>query len=210
MKHQTQLRSKQISFEELRLDLLRVAIESRWDRALLLIGWLHLCFFGIDQILFLQSYQSLIVWLWLVELIVQLGLLWQLLGPWWKSTPLASVLTRLWATFLIISFSAAVSNKMTGIDPRWYPAAWGMLSTFGLAATAWLCSDRFLKAAIPMGAVGFLMARWDTWSFALHGIAWWAVLQVTAYGIRKRRRLFQHFTNEQAAESIVKSQTSAA
>lgn len=176
---------------ELRSDLLRVAIRDRWGRALMALGWLHLAFFAANQwaaMALNAKWPHLL--LWPGEVVAVVFLLRGMLGRgWWRSTPLAGVLMRVWITFLIIDFNAVTLNAMTGIDEfRWYFLVWAGLSSFGFATTAWLCGAWFLVPAFVMYFCGLAMVRWIEWSFLLHGIAWWAILQGIGVWLLRERR----------------------
>jgi hypothetical protein len=179
---------------ELRSDLLRVAIRDRWDRALMALGWLHLAFFATNQwaaMALNAKWPHMILWPGEVAAVVLL--LRRMIGPgWWRSTPLAGVLMRVWITFLIIDFNAVTLNALTGIDEfRWYFFVWAGLSTFGFATTAWICGPWFLVPAVVMYFVGLAMVRWIEWSFLMHGVAWCGILQGIGLWIflERRRRM---------------------
>ncbi|RUL88840.1 hypothetical protein [Tautonia sociabilis] len=174
---------------ELRSDLLRVALRDRWERPLLAIGWLHLLAFAVHQgaaMALNASWPHLI--LWPAEVAADVMLLRLMLGPsWWRSTPLAGVLARVWITFLILSFNAVTLNAMTGLGLRWYFLVWAGLASFGFATTAWLCGVGFLIPAFVMYFSSLAMVRWIEWSFLLQGITWWLVLQGIALWLVRRR-----------------------
>ena len=76
---------------------------------------------------------------WAGELVAVLLALRASAGPgWMRSSPAIGVVTRLWGTFLILSFNLVMLNALVGWESRWYKPAWGTLSTFYLASLAWL------------------------------------------------------------------------
>lgn len=175
--------------DELREDLLRVAIRDGWDRILILLGWIHLGFFAVHQwaAMALNAKWPHLV-LWPVELILVIFLLNRMLGKGWtRSSPLIGTLTRVWGTSLIIGFNAVTLNGLTGLDFRWYFLVWAGLATFGFATTAWLCGLRFLIPAVFMYFVGLAIVAQLEWSFLLLGSAWWVCLLGIGFWLRRER-----------------------
>jgi len=175
--------------QELQADFGRVAQRDGWARALMVIGWLHLAFFGANQWVAWKLEASwLHVLFWFAEVGVLVVALRQLIGPgWWRSTPLAGTLTRVWITFLIIAFNVATMNALMGLDPRWYQPVWTSLSTFGFATTAWICNLWFLVPAVGMYFVGQAIVQWPSYAFLIYGLAWWATLQGTGLVLVRKR-----------------------
>ncbi|WP_169977067.1 hypothetical protein [Tautonia rosea] len=175
---------------ELRTDLLRVALRDGWDRVLMTLGWIHLVFFAVHQwaAMALNAKWPHLT-LWPLELVLVLALLNVMLGKGWtKTSPLIGILTRVWATSLIIGFNAVTLNGMTGLGFRWYFLVWAGLATFGFATTAWLCGIRFLIPAVLMYFVGLAMVPMINWSFLMIGVAWWAILQGIGLSLRRERQ----------------------
>jgi hypothetical protein len=171
-------------------DLVRVALRDRWGRALMAIGWVHLAFFLICQAIFSRGDRtpSHFVALWIADLLATLGSFRLIAGPGWvRSTPLAGVVVRVWATYLILTFNAATMNSLTGWTLDWFKPSWAMLSTFGFATMAWLFGLRFLIPAVQMYFTGLLMVRFPGYNYLIFGLSWWAALQVIG-GILERWR----------------------
>ena len=175
--------------EALVVDLGRVAARDRWGRALLILGWIHLGFFGLCQWLYEPTVQRdyRIVGLWVLEVATVVGFLRLALGQgWWRASPLAGVVVRVWATFFILAFNVATINNLTGWDLDWFKLAWATLSTFGFATMAWLVRPRFLIPAVQMSFTGLLMARNPAWMYLIYGVSWWAALQGIGLDLERR------------------------
>ena len=171
-------------------DLERVALRGRWGRALMVVGWVHLAFFLALQALYsLGKFHDIYyLSLWALELAVNLWVLGRLAGRGWsRSTPLAPILTRVWATFLILSFNVATLNTLTGWALDWFKPVWAVLSTFGFATTAYLVNPWFFVPAVQMYFTGLLMVQFPGLNYAIYGLSWWAALQGIG-GILEHRR----------------------
>src|SRR5581483_9251411 len=110
-------------------------------------------------------------------------------GPRWSATsPAVGVVTRLWATFLILSFNLVMLNALTGWESRWYKPAWGTLSTFLFASLAWLFTPRFFIPAVQMYLTALLMVRFANEENLIYGLSWWVALMGIAGAVRRRER----------------------
>jgi hypothetical protein len=176
--------------DELREDLDR-ALErggDRWARALTAVAWIHLLSFVACEVLYNHSVQRdpRLPLIWAGELAAVLAVMRVLVGPgWFGSLPSISVVTRLWATFLILSFNLVMLNELTGWECRWCKPAWGTLSTFFFAALAWLFTPRFFIPAVQMYFTALLMVRFKDYENLIYGVSWWLALLGIASAIRR-------------------------
>ncbi len=171
-------------------DLERVAVRDRWGRAFMAVGWVHLATFLACQALYSYGAAHDIYYLslWALELAVNLWVFRRLAGRGWcRVTPLASILSRVWATFLILSFNVATLNTLTGWQLDWFKPVWAVLSTFGFATTAYLTSLWFFVPAVQMYFTGLLMVRFPGLSYAIYGFSWWAAFQGIGWTLERRR-----------------------
>ena len=171
-------------------DLTRIAARDRWGRALILMGWIHLAFFGLCQLIYDPNVHGdpRHVILWVLEVATVVGMLRALLGPgWMRATPLGGVIVRVWGTFFILAFNLATINSLTGWDLNWFKLAWATLSTFGFATMAWLVNPWFLVPAVQMYVTGLLMVRFPALIYLIYGASWWAALQGIGLILERRR-----------------------
>ena len=171
-------------------DLERVALRDRWGLGLMVVGWSHLAFFLLEQGLFTAGNVSrpLFVGLWAAELVVNIVLFGRVVGKGWsRSTPLAGIMVRLWATFLILSFNVASLNTMTGWLLDWFKPVWATLSTFGFMMMAYLINPRYFFLAVQMYFTGLVMALLPEWNYLIYGVSWWASLQGVGWILERRR-----------------------
>jgi hypothetical protein len=174
----------------LRADLDR-ALErggDRWSRAVTAVAWIHLSCFLACQVLYDPSVQRdpRLVFIWAGELAAVVAVLRVSVGAgWFGSSSSLSVVTRLWATFLILSFNLVMLNALTGWESRWYKPAWGTLSTFFFAALAWLFTPRFFILAVQMYFTALLMVRFKDYENLIYGVSWWLALLGIAWAIRR-------------------------
>jgi hypothetical protein len=174
----------------LRADLER-ALErqgDRWSRAVTAVAWIHLLCFLTCQGLSDPGVRRdpRLVFLWAGELAAVVAVLRVFVGAgWFGSSPSISVVTRLWATFLLLSFNLVMLNGLTGWESRWYKPAWGTLSTFFFAALAWLFTPRFFIPAVQMSFAALLMVRFKDYENLIYGVSWWLALLGIAWAIRR-------------------------
>lgn len=171
-------------------DLERVALRDRWGRALIAVGWIHLTVFLICQALYASGDRRPVPFLalWGLELAANLWAFRRLAGPgWFRSTPLATVLVRVWATFLILSFNLASLNTLTGWTLDWFKPVWSTLSTFGFATTAYLVNLWYFVPAVQMYFTGLIMVTNPAWQYAIYGVSWWLTLQTLGFILERRR-----------------------
>ena len=85
----------------------------RWSRAIAAVAWIHLTAFLICQALHDPAMRSdpRLLLVWAGELAAVLATLRAIVGPGWaRSSPAIGVVTRLWGTFLILSFNLVMLN----------------------------------------------------------------------------------------------------
>jgi hypothetical protein len=171
-------------------DLDRVAQRDRWGLALVAIGWVHLAYSLVYQAFYVPdaSRAGYFIVLWLSEVAaVLLTMRWLAGRGWISSTPLAGIIARVWATFLILSFSIATLNGLTGWGIDWFKLAWCTLGSFGFATMAWLVSLWFLVPAFQMYFTGLLMVTHPGLAYLIHGLSWWVALQGIGLVLHLRR-----------------------
>jgi hypothetical protein len=162
-----------------------------WSRAIAAVAWIHLIAFLFCQAIHDPTTQRdprhLLVWAG--ELAAVLSALRWFVGPGWaRSSPAVGVMTRLWGTFLILSFNLVMLNALVGWESRWYKPAWGTLSTFFLASLAWLFSPRLFIPAVQMYFTALLMVQFKDQENLIYGVSWWLALLGIARRIRRRER----------------------
>lgn len=183
---------------ELIADLDRVAARDRWGYAMMAIGAIHFAAFSLCELRYTSGdlREAPYVAIWLMELVAVL-LTMQYYGGryWWRASPLAGVLGRVWGTFLLLSFNLTTMNSMLGLDyPEWFKPALTNLATFGFATTAYLLTPRYFIPAVGMYFTGLLMVAFPRHAYIIHGTAW--LLTLESLGVileRRRRRLFPQF-----------------
>jgi hypothetical protein len=173
-------------------ELRKSALEERWGFGLMAIAWVHLATFVTCHVMYqagdLAPPRYLVAWV--IEFVVVVGLLRRMVtgGGRHRPPPLSSILARVWVTFVILGFSAASLNDLTGMPPEWFKPVWGTLSTFGFAMMAWLVSLWFLVPAVQMSLTAMVMARWTPHAYLFYGVSWWLALHLVAFGIERARR----------------------
>jgi hypothetical protein len=126
---------------------------------------------------------------WFVELVAVFVAMRLVAGKgWFWQPPSIKLITRLWVTLLILSFSVATLNHTIGWETLWFKAVWGTLSTFFFATLAWLFSPWFFVPAVQMYFTGLLIARFMDWNNVIYGVSWWIALMGTAWAVRRRER----------------------
>lgn len=164
----------------LRADASEVALRRRWGVALVAVGWVHLVAFLACHAIRNPAIRSdpRHAGLWALDVAGCLLAMRVVSGrDWYRASPAAALVARLWGTFLVLAFSLAVLNSASGWSHDWFKPTWCTLSSFGFAAMAWLFDARFLIPAVQMGATGLVMVRYPSWNYVIFGISWWAALQ---------------------------------
>ncbi len=190
-------------------DLARVAVRDRWGRALMLVGGLHLVYFGVCQAIYVPIARSdpRYVVLWFLEVATVIGVLRLALGVrWFRATPMAGVVARIWGTFFVLALNLATYNSLTGWTLDWFKLGWATLSTFGFATMAWLLTPRFLVNAVQMWLTGLLIIQYPHWSYLIYGVSWCLALQGIGLTL-ERRRLWEAVGHLEPAEACFESKT---
>jgi hypothetical protein len=167
----------------------------RWSRALMAVAWIHLIAFLGCHLLH-EPAQGHVggadprhMLIWFLELVAVFVAMRLVAGKgWFWSPPAIKLITRLWVTLLILSFSVATLNATIGWETLWFKAAWGTLSTFFFATLAWLFTPWFFVPAVQMYFTALLIARFMDWNNVIYGVSWWIAMMGTAWVIRQRER----------------------
>ena len=146
----------------------------------MVVGWVHLATFGLCQALVDPKVISdpRHAMLWVVDAAASLAVIRAIAGRgWYRDTPAALLIARLWGTYLILTFSLCTQNILSGWEHDWFKPPWATLASFGFAAMAWLIDFRFLVLAVQMYATGLLMVAFRRWNFLIFGVSWWVALE---------------------------------
>jgi hypothetical protein len=173
------------------VDLERVALRDRWGLALMVVGWIHLGFFLVNQAFYTpdSSRATLSLALWAAELFAALATIRLVAGPGWhRSSPLGGLIVRVWGTFLLVSFNVVSLNTLTGWTLDWFKPVWATLSIFGFMMMAYLVSFKFFYLAALMYFTGLIMVRYPGLNYLIYGLSWWAALQAIGLSLERRRR----------------------
>jgi hypothetical protein len=171
-------------------DLDQVAQRDRWGLALLAVGWIHLGYSLVYQAFYTpdSSRGGYYALLWLSEVGAVVLVMRRVAGRgWFRATPLAGIILRVWATFLILSFSIATLNTLTGWSIDWFKLVWCSLGSFGFATMAWLLNLWFLVPAFQMYFTGLLMVSYPGGSYLIRGVSWWLALHGIGLILHRRR-----------------------
>ncbi|MBX6314514.1 MAG: hypothetical protein IRY99_16610 [Isosphaeraceae bacterium] len=171
-------------------DLDRVAARDRWGLALMAIGWVHLAFFLGCQ--WLQAHGDHAGWkylaIWILEVLTILGAVRRIAGRgWYRTSPLAGLIARVWGTFLILSFNAVSLNSLYGLDRIWFKSVLATLSAFGFMMMAYLVSLRFFWLAVQMYFTGLLVYKFPALDYLIYGLSWCMALQAMGLIVHRRR-----------------------
>ncbi|MBI1324984.1 hypothetical protein GC170_17615 [bacterium] len=190
--------NRQEAFDDwsrLRQGLIRIGLDRPWPESLIWIGVFHLTACIVCHILYRYVTIAPLPYLatWSAQLAANILMLRKLHGRGWsRSHPLIGVLTRVWLTFLIISFSVTSYSEMSAAQANafnWFKPAWASLSCFAWAMTAWIVSPWFVVAAVWTWATGWAMIYRIHDAYLIYGIGWATLLWVVAaILIRKRKR----------------------
>jgi hypothetical protein len=170
----------------------RVAIRDRWGLGLMAIAWVHLATFLACHAMYsagdLAPPRYLLIWA--LELVVVVVLLRRMVtnNGCHPAPPLVGLLARIWVTFLILAFSVASLNQLSGMPPEWFKPVWCTLSTFGFAMMAWVVSLWFLVPAVQMSLTAMLIARFPKHAYLIYSITWWVALHIVALTLEKIRQ----------------------
>jgi hypothetical protein len=179
----------------------RVALRDRWGLGLVAVGWVHLALFLVCQGLFSQGdrAKSHFLPLWGVDLVLATLIFRRFLkGPDKKvsdtllsgrAPALLPLVIRVWITFLILAFSSASLNSLTGFETDWFKASWSTLATFGFATMAWVFHLAFLIPAVQMSLTALMIARYPEWAYLIYGVSWCLALNGVGLVLERRRAL---------------------
>jgi hypothetical protein len=170
-------------------ELRRTAARDRWGLALIVAGWVHLGAFLACQAIYVPGVNrdGRHLAFWVADLVATLAVFRLVCGKgWYRASPAAGLLVRVWGTFFILAFNLVMANVLTGWAIHWYRLVWPTVSTFGFATTAWLVSPWFLVPAVQMYLTGMLMIWVTHWNYAIYGVSWWAALQVIGWVVMRR------------------------
>src|ERR1044072_4154283 len=81
-------------------DFGRVAARDRWGLALMAVGWVHLAFFLVCQVLLSRNdpHDVHFVGLWILEIAAVVGTVRLIAGRgWYRASPLGGIVVRVWA-----------------------------------------------------------------------------------------------------------------
>jgi len=177
--------------QQIRKEASGSAARGRWGVALVAVGWVHLASFLGCQALMDPAIVSDLrhTGLWIVDVLVSLVVIRSIAGKgWYRDSAAATLIVKLWGTFLILTFSLATLNNLSGWWHDWFKPPWATLASFGFAAMAWLFDVRFLAFAVQMYATGLLMITFPRWNFLIYGVSWWLALQVLGLTLWRRAR----------------------
>ncbi len=162
----------------------------------MVIGWVHLVTFILCQVLYTYDCKIKMCFLalWALEFAANLVVFRKFAGRrWHRNSPLAGIIARIWATFLILSFNLASLNTLQGWSLDWFKLAWTSLSTFGFAATAYLVNVWFFAPAVLMYFTGLTMVNHPQWQYLIYGLSWWLTFETIGFTLERRRiRLWSH------------------
>jgi hypothetical protein len=171
-------------------DLDRVAARHRWGLALIAVGWIHLAAFLLCESMYARGIlrESYYLAVWALEFAAALGAIRAIAGPGWhRSTPLAGVIAKVWATFLILSFNLASLNTLSGFEHDWFKPPLATLSTFGFMTMAYLVHRGFFIPAVHMYFTGLIMVGQTAHAYLIYAVSWWAALQGIGLVLECRR-----------------------
>jgi hypothetical protein len=175
-------------------DLDRVAMRHRWGLALIAVGWIHLAAFLFCESMYARGIlrESYYLAVWALEFTAALGAIRAIAGPgWYRSTPLAGVIAKVWATFLILSFNLASLNTLSGFEHDWFKPPLATLSTFGFMTMAYLVHRGFFIPAVQMYFTGVIMVGTTAHAYLIYAVSWWAALQGIGLVMEYRRKRCQ-------------------
>ena len=165
----------------LRSEIQQTVIRRRLGLALIAVGWLHLGLFVVCQVIVDPAVASDLrhAGLWIVDLLGSVAILRLVCGAgWYRDSPAAVLVSRVWGTFLILAFSLAILNVLSGWSHDWFKPPWATISSFSFAMMAWMFDVRFLLLAFQMYVTGLLMITFPKSNYLIFGVSWWLALQM--------------------------------
>lgn len=164
----------------LRGEIRTTVVRRRVGLALMAVGWLHLGLFVTCQAIVNPAVVSdpRHAGLWVVDLFGSLGILRLICGAgWFRDSPAAILVVRIWGTFLVLAFSLATLNVLSGWSHDWFKPPWATISSFAFAMMAWMFDIRFLLLAFQMYVTGLVMITFPRSNYLIYGVSWWLALQ---------------------------------
>jgi hypothetical protein len=129
------------------------------------------------------------VLVWVVEIAAVLATMHIQAGRgWYRSTPLAGIIGRIWGTVLILSFNLASMNSLMGLEHEWFKPALCTLASFGFMMMAYLVHRAFFASAVQMYLTGLVMIAFPRLCYLIHGLSWWLGLMVIGGWMELHRR----------------------
>jgi len=196
------------NWKRLRGSLIRLGLEKPWPESLAWIGLIHLIACLICHWLYRYVTIAPLPYLatWAAQFFANALVLRKRLGRGWiRSHPLVGLLTRVWITFLIISFSVTSYSEISADQANafnWFKPAWASLSCFAWAVTAWIVNPWFVLAAVWTWAMGWAMVYRIADAYLIYGVGWAVLLWiVAAILIRQRKKLADGDSSTIASES---------
>ncbi len=182
-----------LASDDQRDHLARLALRRNWDRALVLVGWLHLLAFGICYYLTIVcNYHEPVGYLtvWSSE-VCGMVLIFRICGgrrPAAEAVlPLESLLRRVWVAYFILAFDLGSLNTLRGHKMFEFFPAFGPLASFAFLVMTLMIDWRFFGAVLVMYGAGLLMAAYLWHAFLVFALAWWLVLNAIGLTLWRRR-----------------------
>lgn len=199
--------SEEENWQQLRSGLIRLGLEKPWPECLAWIGLFHLIACSICHVLYRYVTIAPLPYLatWSIQFAANAFVLRKYLGRGWiRSHPLVGLLTRVWITFLIISFSVTSYSEISADQANafnWFKPAWASLSCFAWAVTAWIVNPWFILAAVWTWAMGWSMVYRIADAYLIYGVGWALLLWIVAtIMIRNRKRLAERESRPASSE----------
>jgi hypothetical protein len=172
--------------------LARHAAEQRWGQMLMALAVLHLAAMVACHVAHLEvgaTQKWIYPTIWVVEVVLTFFIARAFAGRGWAwSSPMSGVVFRVWVTYLILCFSVASLNTLSGFEHDWFKPVWCTLGTFGFATMAWIASLWFLVPAVQMYFTGLLMVKMPAYAFLIHGLSFGLALAGIGAYLEVQRR----------------------
>lgn len=191
-------------WNRLRHGLIRIGLTKPWPECLAWIGLAHLLACLVCHGLYRYVTIAPLPYLatWSAQFVANVYVLRHYQGKGWvRSHPLIGLLTRVWITFLIISFSVTSYSEMSADQANafnWFKPAWASLSCFAWAVTAWVLSPWFVLAAVWTWAMGWAMIYRIADAYLIYGVGWAVLLWIVAAVLIRNR---QNIARQESANS---------
>lgn len=181
-------------WQSLRDDFIEKGFNAPWPRLLSIIGLYHLLACLICHWFYssgnLQALPYLTIWA--IQLFLNIATLRRTLGKGWsRQNPIFGILTRVWLTFLIISFSVTSYSEISADQANtfnWFKPAWASLACFAWAVTAWLVNPWFVFAAVWTWGMGWMMIYHIHDAYLIYGFGWASLLWMISVILQRRTK----------------------